>query len=363
MDVRLSESMLARTLLCTLSQAFAALQPWHTATVDYSAANEYVSAHYPLLHAGGYFVTREPTGFSREPIFNARQGIYDDASGKLAPASLASCGFGLLSPYASERLSDWTDAAAVRSKYLPELRRVITKAVETSPEHGTVAQLIFWHMLLREEGSTYVGPSDPSYATVTTGPIAGMVHVDTDVNAYAGDAARLARIVLANQVTEEGDAPSCDDLARMLTRKRFCILNAWTNADPDVPVLRAPLALLAGMYPTVAGKLARFPEHPPDPQRSRWYAFPRMQEEVLCFTQYDRKLGRPSEIWHCAVPEVVEAADAPPRRSFEVRALVVLDEELPVRLDRWRPLEHTRPTLSHSESGEFCDEQACKRKR
>ena len=70
----------------------------------------------------------------------------------------------------------------------------------------------------------------------------------------------------------------------------------------------APLALLASRYPAAAGELARFPEHTPDPQRSRWYTFPRMQDEVLCFTQYDRKLGRPSEIWHCALPEVVEAA-------------------------------------------------------
>ena len=352
-------------LLCTLSQANAALQqPWHTATVDYSAANEYVSAHYPLLNGDGYFAKREPSGFVREPIFNARQGIFDDASGKLAPASLATCGFGLLSPCASASVSDWTDAAAVRSQYLPELRRLIIDAVEASPEHGTVAHLIFWHMLLREEGSTYVGPADQSCVAVTTGPIAGMVHVDTDVNAYAGDAARLARIVLANEVVEEGGAPFSDDLASLLTRRRFCILNSWTNADPDGgPILRAPLALLASRYPAAAGELARFPEHTPDPQRSRWYTFPRMQDEVLCFTQYDRKLGRPSEIWHCALPEVVEAADARPRRSFEVRALVVLDEALPAPLDRWRPLEHTRPTLSHSESGEFCDEQACKRKR
>ena len=50
----------------------------------------------------------------------------------------------------------------------------------------------------------------------------------------------------------------------------------------------------------------------------------------------DRKLGRPSELWHCALPGLVEggegggdAAAAPPRRSFEVRALVLLEEQLP----------------------------------
>mmetsp|Transcript_6321 Transcript_6321/g.13121 ORF Transcript_6321/g.13121 Transcript_6321/m.13121 type:complete len:99 (+) Transcript_6321:152-448(+) len=84
-----------------------------------------------------------------------------------------------------------------------------------------------------------------------------------------------------------------------------------------------------------------------------------MDDEVLLFTQYDRKLGRPSELWHAALPELVDGpeADAPPRRSLEVRALVVLDERLPLALDRWRPLEHSRPALTRSESGEFCGEQ------
>ena len=90
-----------------------------------------------------------------------------------------------------------------------------------------------------------------------------------------------------------------------------------------------------------------------------------METEVLCFTQYDRKSSRPSEIWHCALPEIAEDADAPPRRSFEVRALVIFDETLPRQVDRWRPHEHNRnrPVLTYGESGEFCDEQACKRKR
>ena len=59
--------------LCTLSQANAALQqPWHTATVDYSAANEYVSAHYPLLNGDGYFAKRLAIRLLvAQPIFSA----------------------------------------------------------------------------------------------------------------------------------------------------------------------------------------------------------------------------------------------------------------------------------------------------
>ena len=100
------------------------------------------------------------------------------------------------------------------------------------------------------------------------------------MNAYAGEAERLARIVLANQVVEDGASPFSGDLATLLTRQRFCILNSWTNADPNGPIQRAPLALLASAFPEAAGERARFPEHTPDPTRSRWYSFPNMDDEV-----------------------------------------------------------------------------------
>jgi hypothetical protein len=63
----------------------------------------------------------------------------------------------------------------------------------------------------------------------------------------------------------------------------------------------------------------------------------------------DRKLGRPSELWHCALPGLVETvegdegATAPPRRSFEVRALVLLEEQLPEARSQRRPCPPTAP--------------------
>ena len=356
--------MVARILLVTfLAFARSTLQAWQMAPIDYSAANEYVKVHYPHLHTGDYF--RPSTGPSTgadEPIFNGRLGVHDDRRGRLVPASLAECGFALLKPPRAAQVDDWRDGDAVRATYLPKLRQLITDAVEQSPAHGKVSELIFWHMLVREQGAPYVGPSDAASSAVSRGPIAPMAHVDTDVNAYAGHADRLAQLVLANQVIETGRAPFAGDLVEQLSGRRFCILNAWRNADNDHPILRAPLALLATRHSEVDGPWGRFPEHLPDHTRSRWYAFPRMESEVLCFTQYDRKLGSPSELWHCALSALEEAPGSPPRRSFEVRALVLLEETLPLQLDRWLPLPHNRPVLSHYESGQFCDEQACKRK-
>ena len=334
-----------------------ALRCWRTASVDYSAANEYVQMHYPHLH-GAYFSHPRAT----VPIHNARMGVYSDAAGKLVPASLSNCGFALLDQTPCTSVGDWTDAAFVRSTYLPVLRRLITEAVEASDSHGKVSEIIFWHMLMRQQGSDYKGPADASGDMVTCGPIAAMAHVDTDMNAYAGNKEQLARIVLANEVVEPGAAPYDSDLTRRLGGgRRFCILNAWRNADGERPIGRAPLALLASQYAEADGLLARFPEHRLDVRRSRWYAFPSMADEVLLFTQYDRKLGRPSELWHCALPDLVEDLQSPPRRSLEIRALVILDEQLPPHLDRWRPCAASRPVLTHKQSGEFCDAQACKR--
>ena len=88
----------------------------------------------------------------------------------------------------------------------------------------------------------------------------------------------------------------------------------------------------------------------------------RARSQLLLFTQYDRQLHRPSELWHCALAGVVEAPDAPPRRSFEVRALVVLEEVLGEGQDRWRAHESNRPLLTKGESEHFCEAQARSRR-
>ena len=106
--------------------------------------------------------------------------------------------------------------------------------------------------------------------------------------------------------------------------QRLCaaaVCHSRLESAESSPILRAPLAVLATRYPpTAAGARQRVvPEQSPCAQRSRWYAFPRMQsDEVLLFLQYDRLVDAPSDIWHCALPGVVEDEEAPPRRSMEV---------------------------------------------
>jgi len=60
--------------------------------------------------------------------------------------------------------------------------------------------------------------------------------------------------------------------------------------------------------------------------------------------------------------EIEGSQELPPRRSFDIRALIVLDESVPEELDRFSP-DRTRPILTFEESGCFCDEQAADRKQ
>merc|ERR1719223_1053623 len=103
----------------------------------------------------------------------------------------------------------WSDAGAVRSVYLPRLRAQLTAAVEGSAAHGKVAEIIFWHPVLR--GESGVGQEEDGAeqeggegGVVRSGYVS-LAHVDTDVNAYAEQpAAALAQLVLNNAVTEPG---------------------------------------------------------------------------------------------------------------------------------------------------------------
>ena len=139
-----------------VASAAALLQPHVRARIDYSAANEYVAAHYHHIHGDEpYFQSSGST----HNVYNARDGIVldgeDDAAPAVRPATLARCGFELrrlppLSP-------NVTDAAALRD-YCEQLRTLVAETLEASPEHGKVAELILWHPVLRAQEEDSAGP-------------------------------------------------------------------------------------------------------------------------------------------------------------------------------------------------------------
>ena len=315
--------------------------PWKTAEINYSAANRFCRENYGREQ---YFPC-ETT--AEEPIFNGRLGVLDDDSGRLREASLASCGFALCA--SPDLVSDWSSLPELKQKYLPELAKLITAEFEG---HGQskVAATIFWNPMLRGEGWGADGHDEPRASP--RGPIAAMCHIDTDMNTFRGQIDDLVRMIERNRVEAllEGQPPPGSPLVgrgreladSLQSGRRFAIVNAWRNVDRDSPVLRAPLAVMATRYPP--GTAGVVPTVSPCMERSRWYVFPRMtSDEVLLFTQFDRSAEHPGDTWHSALPSVAEQRAAeepaeeplPPRRSFEVRCLVVFEEMVEHGCDRF----------------------------
>lgn len=300
---------------------------WTTTPIDYSAANKYCSTYYGR---SSYF----PRDVSIEPIYDGRHGVLDDDDGKVSSASLSSCGFSLCT--APSSVTNWGSLKQLSEIYLPELRKVIIDAYADS----AIVDVIFWNPMLRGEGWTADGDHVSRTETARTG-IASMAHLDTDLIVFDGDADALARLIERNRVEalmegQPAEGAPLTSRGRALTAairdgRRFAIVNAWRNID-EAPIGRAPLAVLATRYPS-GGSVV--PEAVPCEETSRWYAYPHMRaDEVLLFTQYDRHIDRPADTWHCALPAVADA-DAPRRRSFELRCFVVFEESVERSADRF----------------------------
>jgi len=320
-------------LLVALQVAAPALTPWRTVKLDYTAANAFMAQHYGRSH---YFPT-----VAAEQIYNARKGICDE-QGNTCSATLQNCGFALYrSPLA---LTNWGDLEELERVYLPELRQMLIEAFAGQ----TISHVVFWNPKLR--GSEWTANGDTEYER--TG-IATLAHLDTDMLGFRGETDAIVRMVERNRIESllEGQPAVGAKLTgrgRALADaisdgQRFAIVNAWRNVDPHSPVRTAPLAVMATRYkPRADGRPpAVVPEAAPCAERSRWYTFPQMtSDECLLFLQYDRSVLAPSDVWHCALPdvsegEVSEEEDAPPRRSMELRAFVVFDERVPHSQDRF----------------------------
>uniref|UniRef100_A0A7S4JLH8 Uncharacterized protein n=1 Tax=Odontella aurita TaxID=265563 RepID=A0A7S4JLH8_9STRA len=342
--------------------------PWGKGQIDYSAANEYVQAHYSQTYGRdqSYFWATES---SIESIYDARSGVHSlgDVSTH-EEDGLENSGFVLVST--STAVADWSNMDMIKNIYLPELRCTIPLAFGESGRR--ISHMVFYQPMIRGEDCVMSGLDHDRTVSPPTSPVAGLVHIDTDFGAHDLDG--ILDMVENNLVSDVVGFPR-HNIADVICngRNRFAIVNCWKNADPlGRPISRAPLGLLLPYY--CCDKNRRnlrpcFPDSVPDGERSRWYVYPQMAaDECLLFKQYDRRLDRSSDIWHCAIDcspysenggEVETECQAPKRYSFDIRAFIVFDEVVSKDNDRYSP-DRLRPVLSLEESGCFCDEQARK---
>jgi hypothetical protein len=338
---------------------------WRDAEIDYSAANQYIRSHYKTHHLSGYsyFSHVDKNGEALESIYDARKGFWDDdeAGPRLAEPSLMGCGF-MLQHAPTTVTIDFKDLEQVQDWYLPQLR---SKVIPEAFPKDKISDIVFWHPMYRGDDQIMSKGNIQESAqqgVLPTASIVPLVHIDTDVGAF-GSTDEIIRLVANSQLddAEQARSFSTDALEDALdSGRRFCIVNLWRNVNLHQPVLRAPLAVLSTQYtPCESLRRSCFPDATPDRSTSRWYTFPSMTtDECLLFLQYDRDIQRPSDLWHCALASVKESG-AQPRRSFEVRALVIFQDDVLPHRDCFAQ-DRTRPHLTRQESECFCEDQAKK---
>lgn len=327
-----------------------------TATVDYSAANEYANAHYNIPR---YFDYDNEVIFAVDhPIYDGRvlQSKYLDEREMLSENGLAV----INSPIRMQTI-DWSNVDDVRESYLPELEWILVHNLFPSRR---ILSCCFWNPMLRGEGLEI----SRNEGGMSTANIASLVHIDTDVGAYES-IDELLNVIDKNKVEYTSTALiDAFDMASDNEKKRFVIINFWRNID-DEPVLSSPLAILSTRYNEDEHQhlWSGLPNARPNMEKSRYYVFPQAtDDEVIAFYQYDRNAMQVSDMWHCAIkPQqhgVGHEASTRPRRSFDIRALVVFDENVPEELDRFG-LNRIRPKLTMEESECFCEKQGEDRRK
>ena len=382
-------SLLLLSHYISIMESYSSLpKPWGRARIDYSAVNEYIHAHYDTMEqqqqqqqeSTSYF----PHSIIEKDVYNAREGV-SYHSQFLPNPSLETCGFTLIHDGVSTnmKISDWTDWNQLCQHYFPHLDQTIRKVLQTQQnddddDDDIIQHLILWHPMLRGTDlniTSAKNTSESKSVVVQTASVASLVHIDTDIGALT--LSQLLDLIQNNSITYSNSQTFCRKTIEndIESGCRFMVVNAWRNADmTNTPISSYPLGIYSTQYNNqVSPKqdhdfdnkhhLPFFPMRQPDPHQSHWYTYPNMTtNECLLFKQYDRDASKMSDLWHCALNLVTpqQQQQQQHRRSFDVRAFVILKEKIPPNLDRW---SHRHPSkLTLEESGCFCDEQAEKHK-
>lgn len=266
----------------------------------------------PAVETPTHYTFTPPEGTPWENVeYEPREVEIRDA--RLASTRLDVQGFELWE--APSEVSDFDDVAEVRSAYYPEIEHLLRLAT------GADRVIVFDHLVRqrrtesepldfgrREEGSSVV-------------PANGRIHNDYT---EASGSRRFELVI--------------DELQAPQSIRRFSIVNVWRSIGH--PVIDTPLAVCDSqsistldliqarvIYPMREGEIYVLKHSP----RHRWYYFPDMcRTEALIFKQYDSELTGVSRFTpHAAFQNPLQPEHQNPRKSIEVRCLVVHEEKHP----------------------------------
>ena len=235
------------------------------------------------------------------------------------PPTLEELGFTLESW--PTKCTDFTDGAQVRKVYYEEMRGLVRAA------SGAARVVIFDHTL-RESGNTNLNATEG-------GSAAPVPRVHCDYTA-TGAPRRLMQLLGEQGIFSKVHKRklTTEEIAE-LAAGRFAIINVWRSIDDDHPVLQQPLAVCDERSVNESDRFKyelRFPDrtgenyslrHSAD---HRWFYFPRQtKDECLVFKVYDKKEDGPRFVFHTSFDDPSSPADAPHRKSIEVRAIAFFD--------------------------------------
>ncbi|CAD7959157.1 unnamed protein product [Amoebophrya sp. A25] len=198
---------------------------------------------------------------------------------------------------------------------------------------GCSKVLVFDHTL-RNSGQTNLNVLNDAKAAA-----ASVVRVHCD---YTADSAPIRLRQLARTASYTGDkfdAAMVDDVLK--SGKRFAFINLWRSIDKENPVKVKPLSVCdyrsvdmakdALLYELVYNDRVgeNYSLAPEAAGKHSWFYWPDMtSDEVIMFNVYDRdSMGAPF-VFHTAFADPSTPADAPARKSIEVRAVAIWDDEI-----------------------------------
>ena len=272
----------------------------------------------PPGKATGRYINQPDQG-DVDDVHVAAPVLMRDGRELVPPATLESMGFALKTwPTAC---ADFRDDDEVVAKYYEEMRALVKEA------SGAERVFIFDHTV-RESGNTNLNAE-------AGGSAAPVPRVHCDYTA-TGAPRRLTQLGEAGIYSRLRHRMLTEEEVAELASGRFAFINVWRSIDDDVPcVMQKPLAVCDEASVPDEDRFLyelRFPDRTGEnyslqhSEKHKWFYYTRQQkEECLVFKVYDKKADGPRFVFHTAFDDPMTPADAPPRKSIEVRAIAFYD--------------------------------------
>ncbi|CAD7969907.1 unnamed protein product [Amoebophrya sp. A120] len=255
---------------------------------------------------------------------------------------------------------DFSNPDLIKTVYYDEIKNLVKEKLQCDKV------LVFDHTLRNS------GKQNLNVLTDTKAAAAAVQRVHCD---YTADSAPIRIQQLSKTETYTGERmmteKDCEDILK--NKKRFCFINLWRSIDRENCVKVKPLAvcdyqsvdwkndmlLYELVYKDRVGE--NYSLSPHNAQNHRWYYYPDMTaDEIIMFKVYDRNQSKAPFVFHTAFEDPNTNDTDPNRKSIEVRAIAIWDEEkVPSMVETKVEVMNNQPTpclydMVHSNNSARC---------